>query len=647
MSKSISSEIVDKITSQISIIDVISHYLSLTKKGNNYIGLCPFHQDSNPSFTVSESKKIYKCFACGESGNMITFLIKKENKSYLQALQKIAEIGGLDVDFSSYNQQNQKNYNPIDSEILEILKAANNFYRLQVLKNNNVKNYLTQRNIFDNEILGHFNIGYAPLANELINYLIERLNYPMEKLLQAGLINAEGNELLRNRLVFAIKNQYGEIVGFSGRSLSESNAKYINSPESALFDKSAILYNYSDAKDFIEANKEIIIVEGYMDVIACYRANIKNVVAIMGTALTSKHLSLLYGKKIKIFLDNDNAGITATLKTVKTLLANSFQSIQIVINPYQKDADETLNEQGVKALQKVINTTKDAIDFIYNVLINNYKIDKNSDFAAIKEFAKEFELYLRYYPQETQNYFINKIKNEFNYELIISYLHHKLLFDNKNNAQIINENNFANDIYGDWKLVQEDYHLQNKKNEFWDTISHYKRFKVLVFLLLRNDFAQLFYQKQGIDILFSQPSELRDLYKEIKLFNLEITKNIQQAIFDSITEAYENIEVETKIKVFKKQLQDLFINISKYQNNSDLSTYFNEYFNQCQQQIDQSFLQAKHNKVEFKLLPYIREAGKANQDFYIKNKIHNSQKINDFNENLNQLKKESIKIEKR
>ncbi|MGZ9756067.1 DNA primase [Mycoplasma sp. 5912] len=639
MTQAISYELIKEITSSNNIVDIISEDVQLNKKGNNYVGLCPFHNDSNPSFSVSAIKQIYKCFSCGESGNIVTYLTKKRQMSYTDAIVYLAKNIGKELDFSSLNKSDLVEYNTQEQEQLEILQAANTFYKLQLLKNNAAINYLKIRNLFDSELISYFDIGFAPDFNLLSKHLNEKLGYGFDKLYSSGLINENYVEYFHNRVVFGIKNQYGQIVGFSGRTITNEVAKYINSPESNLFNKSKILYNYFNAKDHIQSSNEVVIVEGFMDAIACYKAGIKNVVALMGVALTNQHIPLLYNYKIKLFLDNDAAGINATLKTIKTLLSNKINRIDVIINPYQKDADEILNKEGAETLKQLMQTTRGAIDFVYDTLKINFTITKNSDFNKIKEFVIEFNSYLSYLSNENKAYFKNKIKSEFNYDIDINNIYVDY------QPRQIQKHPF--DMNFEFP-VNPKFQINPNKKHFFDEISKFKRLKILIFMLCRNDFSNLFYSEQGLEVIFSQPAQLRDLYTEIKMFNLKINEVIEQDIFESADKAIENINIEAKLTELKEHLYQTFLKLSKFQSDQQSYSYFQEYMQQCQNDIDLQYQNAaKNDTVELNLLPYVKEAAQANEQFYIKNQIKNFRRKSEYQKELANIQNKKIRIEKR
>lgn len=417
--KYIPNEIRDEILARNNIDNVIQEFLPLERHGRNFRAICPFHNDSNPSLSIDINKQIYKCFVCLEGGNAIKFIMKYKNISYVDALKHLALKANMDFDFTPYSQNNFNSYNEEDLKTLELLEQVNAYYLLeaQICSNDSlVKKYFQKRNL-DLSTRQLFSIGYAPnegLSENLLKKDLLLLN-------NAGLINPENHHpFFNNRITFAIKNHNNEVVGFSARIFDDFNGpKYINSPESKFFKKNSILYNYAQAKEEIESKKQIVITEGFFDVIALHKANIKNAVCLMGTALTENHLPLLKNKEIILFLDGDTPGIIASLKSFLFLSMHKI-STKIVINNTRKDPDEIYNSLGPNTLQKMLSEAILGIEFVYKNLIEKYNlILEQSNLEKIINFEKDFSKYLVFQNQSIQNFYIEKIKNKFNYEIKI------------------------------------------------------------------------------------------------------------------------------------------------------------------------------------------------------------------------------------
>lgn len=426
-----SNELIQKILN-LNIVDVISKYLSVKKRGANYLAICPFHQDSNPSLTINDKKNIFKCFSCNESGNSITFVQKYKNLSFIQAVLEIANIFNFEPNLiTKYNQE-------IETEI-----ANNNIFLINELyaqlcnnflfnkENSNVLEYLKKRGL-NKEIIDYFQIGYNPnengdqlyrlMSNNENNYLTSNNNcYTRQELLDANLIHINKNgyvqDVFANRIIFSIKNEDNKIVGFSGRIIDEKNnlPKYLNTIENKVFHKGQLLYHWNEAKQYLEFNK-IFLVEGFMDVIALYKANIKNVVGTMGVSLSEYQIELFKKNKnikhIILGFDNDNAGKLATITIGINLIKKGFNVFVIdqTVNDC-KDFDEYINKHSPEKLNLLVNKQIHFSIFYINFIENKYKLENESDkqlflnetLNIIKDYGNSV------YKLEYINFLINKI----------------------------------------------------------------------------------------------------------------------------------------------------------------------------------------------------------------------------------------------
>ncbi|VEU76011.1 DNA primase [Mycoplasmopsis columboralis] len=422
MSKNISNETIDLIIRSSNIVNIIGQFIQLTKKGNNYLGVCPFHADTSPSLTVSESKNIYKCFACGHSGNVVKFVKEFKNISFMQALEFLAKEANLQINFDSFKTYETPRKDPNQQKLFDLLEAANLYFKLNV-SNLETQKFLDYRKLNDAEILETFDIGYAPLTNYLEILKTNNLYSDLD-LNNVGLINDDLNLIFKNRVTFAIKNEFGEVVGFSGRQLNndKSYAKYLNSPESLIFKKSKILYNFHNAKETAMEKHSIIIVEGFMDVIALYKSGFKNVIALMGTALTDDHLKLLNDLKVILFLDNDTAGQSATYKSLLKLIKHKFE-VEVVVNKFNKDPDEILHTNGKEFLIELIeNSRKRGEHVLFENLkkqyhLNNFNVDINSVNFGL--FKRNLIQLFQDAPYSSRELIETRFKEEFNTNLIL------------------------------------------------------------------------------------------------------------------------------------------------------------------------------------------------------------------------------------
>ncbi|MDO4813524.1 MAG: DNA primase [Gemella sp.] len=337
----------DYVLDNTDIVSLVSEYVKLESKGKNYVGLCPFHNEKTPSFSVSPEKKIAHCFGCGGGGNAINFLAQVENISFRQALMKLAARLGLEVE----EEQKPRAYN-LDDRLESMYYASNliadyyNYILLNTKEAEHALQYLLDRGV-TRESIKHFNLGYAPNVDKLAADFLKSRNVSLDYAADAGLVTmtSTGNyyDVFKDRIIFPIKDDKSRVVAFSGRTMSEdkSVAKYYNTQETDIFEKRNTLYNFSDARPFISKENNIILAEGYMDVIRAHQENVKNVVAIMGTSLDdNKGASLLkLVDNVTLALDNDNAGQEASISIGNRLLRQSNNIYKINITS-KKDIDE-------------------------------------------------------------------------------------------------------------------------------------------------------------------------------------------------------------------------------------------------------------------------------------------------------------------
>lgn len=378
---------IEKIKEQMNIVDLIEEYLYLKKSGSNFVGLCPFHSEKTPSFTVSDEKQIFHCFGCGAGGDGITFIMQKENLDFIDAVRFLAD---------KYNIPWEEEINTKDEEeknnIYNINKEAAKFFLNELAENNFAKDYLKNRNI-SSTISKAFGLGFAPDSwDKLYNHL-KKLGFEPELMYQAGLVSKSKDteryfDKFRNRIMFPIIDTRSRVIGFGGRVLDRSLPKYLNSPNTPVFNKGFYLYGLN----IINKNKDrkrIILVEGYMDVISLYIKNIHFSVASLGTALTRPQAKLLkrYGKEVYICYDNDSAGKRASLKAIDVLLEEEVQA-KIVILEDDMDPDDFINQKGLAAFEKAMEEALHYFDFKVHLLREKYDISEPTHkIKFIKEVA--------------------------------------------------------------------------------------------------------------------------------------------------------------------------------------------------------------------------------------------------------------------
>ncbi|UWD33889.1 DNA primase [Mesomycoplasma molare] len=408
MYKNITEEIIDKI----DIVSAISSFIPLSKKGNNYLAVCPFHGDSNPSLTVSPAKKIFKCFSCQIGGNIIDFIMNYNSFNFTQTLNYINENFNLNLNIFQSNEKKPE-YSNLDKKIIRANHDANTLFKLFLKKEKNnleVESFLKLRKL-DEEIVETFEIGFSKNTEEF-KEILQLKNNTKDILINASLITSEEQIFFKNRIIFPIKNEYGDIVAFSGRILNSSdknNPKYINSAQNSVFSKSKILFNFHQAEKFSTKTNEIIICEGFMDVIALHKINIKNAVALMGTSLTEYHIDLLKNKKVLLLLDGDRAGTEATKKSIYTLLKNNIK-VEIIKNNEEYDPDEILNIFGAEKLNEMLKNRVSPLSFVYE----KFKLNLDStNFISVNTFINNMNIFLKYSDLKEREFILNRIESEY------------------------------------------------------------------------------------------------------------------------------------------------------------------------------------------------------------------------------------------
>lgn len=373
----ISNEIINEIRNKTDIVDVVSRYVNLTKKGKNYIGVCPFHDDHSPSMSVSPEKQIFTCFSCGATGNVFTFVSDFEKISFSDAVRLLGEKAGISIGNNTYIGNSKRD------EYFDIYDNANKFYQNSLFTNlgKNAIQYLKNRNI-DRDTIKKFGIGLSVQKLSLTDYLKNK-NYSIDKLIDVGLTNDNGNDIFINRIMFPIYDLAGNPVAFSGRIYNtKDTSKYINTKETDKFKKGKILYNYHIAKEHLKKNDSVIIMEGQMDVIRASTIGVNNCIATMGTALTRDHKSIIKNMTNNIVLcfDGDSAGEKATISAIE-LLEDTGIDIKIVRLPNDMDPDEYIIKEGKDSFLYQISNATNLIDYKMELL------KKNKDFGNIKDIS--------------------------------------------------------------------------------------------------------------------------------------------------------------------------------------------------------------------------------------------------------------------
>ena len=411
-------EVVEEVRMKNDIVDVISGYVKLQKKGSNYFGLCPFHNEKSPSFSVSPSKQMYYCFGCGAGGNVITFVMEYENYSFMEALQMLADRAGVALPKQEYSKE-AKEAADLRTALLEINRMAANYYYYQLTNPQGEAGYryLRDRQLSDDTIR-HFGLGFANKTSDDLYRYLRAKGYDDRILKETGLVTIEergAHDKFWNRVMFPIMDVNNRVIGFGGRVMGAGEPKYLNSPETKLFDKSRNLYGLNYAR--LSREKYILICEGYMDVIAMHQAGFTNAVASLGTAFTTQHAALLkrYTDKVVLTYDSDGAGTKAALRAIP-ILRDVGMSIRVLnMQPY-KDPDEFIKNMGAEAFRERIEQARNSFLFEIDVLKRNYEME---DPEQKTEFYNQVAKKLCEFPEalERDNY-LEAVSREFfiNYE---------------------------------------------------------------------------------------------------------------------------------------------------------------------------------------------------------------------------------------
>ena len=381
----ISKNSIENLKNIINIVDVIGSYIPLKKSGANFVCVCPFHNDKHPSMSISPSKGIYHCFSCKAGGDAIKFVMEYEKLGYAEAIEKLASIYNVSLEYTS-----SKSELKVDKKILENL---NLHYKTLLYKNSEALNYLKHRSITDS-IIEKWELGWAASSQNTLNLLQNEGIEPKEAL-EVGAIKENENGYYAsfiNRITFPIYNHLGSLVGFGGRTISDNPAKYINSPQSQIFDKSKIFYGYDKAKSEIYRSQSMVICEGYMDCIMLHAAGVNNAVAVLGTALTQKHIPLIKRGDIKVTLsfDSDAAGVNAAFKSSKLLVEHQIDG-KVVLISGGKDPAELVASGKEMELKEILKGGMELGEFYIRELIANLNpqspLEKAKALRAIQEFS--------------------------------------------------------------------------------------------------------------------------------------------------------------------------------------------------------------------------------------------------------------------
>ena len=413
----ITQESIDQVKQYHHIVEIISRYITLKKRGKNYIGLCPFHNEKTPSFTVSPEKNMYYCFGCNASGDHIKFVREVDSLNFTEAIELIGQIAGITIEKQQVSSEKQSKVD----EIRKILTVTNQFFHEQIFKHEGPRNYLLQRSLVE-ESIQKFQLGYCPSSQDLIEYLRPH-SFSESALRESGLFFENSNQLecrFNHRVIFPIIDYLNRVVGFSCRTLSNDKKvpKYVNSSETVLFNKRKLLYGLLYAKTAIKSENKVLLMEGFMDVIMSHQAGIEYVVATMGTALTKEHVQKItrFTSNIFLCLDNDEAGQQAMERSYEMLRTEDCKVFTVPFD--QKDPADFIVQNGNGRFQDVIqNNAQPSILFYFERVLKKYEPiqveDKSKIITELLPFLikEKDQIVLRHYVKQLANSL--KIEEEF------------------------------------------------------------------------------------------------------------------------------------------------------------------------------------------------------------------------------------------
>ena len=520
MNSQIPEEVIENIRRENDIVDIIGEYVSLKKQGRNYFGLCPFHDEKSPSFSVTKEKQIFHCFGCGKGGNVITFLMEVESFTFVEALRLLGDKVGVTL------PERPNNTKSISEEAHTFLSAydwlTKYYYHLLKYANDgeDAKEYLLNRGITE-ETIDEFQLGYATLNSDFtVEFLLKKEFHP-QSLVKAGLLSTKDNQhftdVFRGRVIFPIRNHLGKTVAFGGRAFQEEEPKYLNSPEHELFQKGNILFNFDKAKRHIRRNNEAIIFEGYMDVLAAHQANVTNAVATLGTALTIKQAKLLkrYVDTVIICYDADDAGIEASFK-VAQLLEQVGCEVKVANMPNNMDPDDYIkNYGGNRFKEDVISRSDSLFRFYMKYYRRKYDLSVESERIA---YVEEMIVQLADVESSIEREFhVKEIADEFS--LSTDIIHHDIDKHKKKQKRQYNDNSNQKKNFGQLTPY-------NMKNKMLPAYNNAERF-LLAHMLKQTDVIDKVQQSLGIQfnvdehkIILTHLYALHEKYEEISVSQL-------------------------------------------------------------------------------------------------------------------------------
>lgn len=512
----IPEETIKKIIDKADIVNIISSRIKIDKKGKDYVGICPFHDDTNPSLSVSPDKKIYKCFSCGAGGNAINFVKEFDHISFIEAIQTVGKTVGVEIETDFSVDQNVLRYRLLMEEVTKFYSV----YLSSTHEGKKALEYLKNRNI-DEEIIKRFKIGLSSRDNDLL-YRQFKDKYSEIDLINTGMIRSSQTgskyfDAFKGRIMFPLTDLEGYIVGFSGRIYEKSEeSKYMNSYDNTIFNKSSILYNYKDALNDIKKLNVVYVFEGFMDVIAAYKAGINNAVATMGTAFTNEQIKAIkkVTNNIVLCYDGDLAGIEATKKTINIL--NNFNiNVRIVLMPEGTDPDDYLNKNGSDSFANYLKeNTMSAFDYLYKIFKRSLNIEDVNSILTFKNLI---------------------------FDMLKSY-----------KSEMLNEIAFkrmSEDISLNVDIIKQDYSKHFPKISYTNKIPIYKKSVDEVSIKKNQKKQYLLCEKKLLILAFQSKEKCEEIFKKL---SLNYVDDKHYSILSKFDFYYKNSQ-----KIEKKQLEDI------------------------------------------------------------------------------------------
>ena len=554
---SFSKNELDLIKSKINLVSEFEKKTKVIKKGKDYWCCCPFHEEKTPSCKINNDIGSYYCFGCGAKGDIFTIYTELYNFSFPDAVRELANLVGVKISSQSFEKNKQ------DRKIYEILEISTKWFEQNLLRSQDCKDYLSKRSLSD-ETIKFFKIGYSYNPNSSLYNFLKKNNFDDKDILKTNLVKIDNNKKIRDffykRLIFPILNEQNRIVGFGGRVLDNSNPKYINSPESDFFKKRNLLFNLNNTKTNIRKKNNMLICEGYMDVISLHNNNIKTAVAPLGTALTENQLFLAwkYVNKPTIMFDGDNSGVRASYKSalmaLQHLTPNKF--LQFIKLPKDSDPDSLINKYSIEELFKILKNPIQIIDFIFEESSSKINLSNADDKVSFDKFLDDLVDSIKdgkikyFYRNEFKNLFFKKLKNQ----------NKKNLFYPKNSNISLKDKQIYSFLTA--YLVHD-----KSRNKIYDILKD-----SLLFDESKLDFLNFFHYKYS-ELTFKEVKNIKIPQKYNEVYKKTLEKGIFQ-LFPYTNSNYEEQNVLNDIQESIKNLQTRLSNLKKI--NKSLNKFDND-----------------------------------------------------------------------